>query len=346
MTYQPKHLNYIGSKHSLLDWLHTTILEKTGFPSFEGKEIADIFSGTGVVSFHFRTNGATVLSNDIEPCSYTVSKAMSESVFTPALQQVLQQLNQELEAGSYKETVGFMTKHYSPYETCERKFFTVDNAKRMDYIRARIEELTLSEKDKTYILASLLLSADAVANCASVYGSFLKAFKKTAERTLTLQPIHLCTTPTESKAFSSDVLNTEFLESIEADILYLYSPYNERQYSKNYFPLSVLTYNPEEQERLILGGKTGIPALCFTSPFCSKKLVKEAFQTVLSHTKAKWTFLSYNSESLLDKDTLVSILETQGKVSVIEKPYKRFKSNSKGKQKSEIKEYLFCLERK
>lgn len=344
MAYQPKHLNYIGSKHSLLDWLSSTILQKTGYSSLEGKTVADLFGGTGVVSFHFRKQGATVLSNDIEPCSSVVTKAMTESVYTPRIQEILTTLNQELETGLYKETVGFMTANYSPYEGCERMFFTVNNAKRMDYLRKRIVEVDCSDNEKVFLLASLLVSADAVANCASVYGAYLKEFKRVALKPLVLQPIHQCTTPTNSKSFTSDVLNQEFLQSINADIAYLDPPYNERQYSKNYFPLSVLTFTPSEQETQILTGKTGIPALCFTSPFCSKRLVADAFQQVLEGLKVKWVFVSYNSESLLEKDAMLTILKKYGTVSVVETPYKRFKSSTKP-EKGEIKEYLFCLER-
>ena len=350
MAYQPKHLNYIGSKHSLLDWLHTTILEVTGYPSFEGKQVADLFAGTGVVSFHLRTNGATVFSNDAEPCSYIVSKAMTEGVYTPKIKEYLDTFNTELEEGLYKDYAGFMTNNYSPYETCERMFFTVENARRIDYIRNRIEEIEATEEEKNFLLACLLVSADAVANCASVYGAYLKEFKKTAMKPLFLQPIHQCTVATASKTVTSDVLHTEFLQSINTDIVYLDPPYNERQYSKNYFPLSVLVFKPEEQDTQVLNGKTGIPVFCFTSSFCSKKTVKESFTKILDTVKTKWLFLSYNSESLLDKDTVVELLKNYGTVTVKEANYKRFNArktkDGEPSKKTEIKEYLFCLERK
>jgi adenine-specific DNA methylase len=49
-----KRLNYIGSKFQLLDWITQHILEHTKWTSFEDKIIADLFAGTGVVSYHFR----------------------------------------------------------------------------------------------------------------------------------------------------------------------------------------------------------------------------------------------------------------------------------------------------
>ena len=334
-----KHLNYIGSKHSLLEWIHSSILEKTGYTSFQGKTIADLFAGTGVVSYHFRSEGATVLSNDIEPCSYAVTKAMTECSYTPELQETISSLNQKLKEKAYESTAGFLTKHYSPYEGCERMYFTVDNAKRIDYIRKELQKF--SEKD--FLLASLLVSADAIANCASVYGAYLKKFKKTAEKEFYLQPIHTYTSSSTSKTVRKNVLDIEFLQSIKADIVYLDPPYNERQYSKNYFPLSILALEPEEQDAQTLSGKTGIPSSCFTSPFCSKRNVKESFQLLFQHLQVKWIFLSYNSESLVSKDDLLEVMKPYGKASVLVRDYKRFQSQNT--ERKDIQEYLFCLEK-
>ena len=240
-----KHLNYIGSKHSLLEWIHSSILEKTGYTSFQGKTIADLFAGTGVVSYHFRSEGATVLSNDIEPCSYAVTKAMTECSYTPQLQETISSLNQKLKEKAYESTAGFLTKHYSPYEGCERMYFTVDNAKRIDYIRKELQKF--SEKD--FLLASLLVSADAIANCASVYGAYLKKFKKTAEKEFYLQPIHTYTSSSTSKTVRKNVLDIGFLQSIKADIVYLDPPYKPISKTSN-FTGYLGEFNNSDQERL------------------------------------------------------------------------------------------------
>lgn len=338
-----RHLNYIGSKHTLLEWLSDSILTETGWSSFEGKQIADLFAGTGVVSYFFRSKGAIVFSNDIEPCSATVSKAMTECSCTEAAKHFLETMNQRFVSGDYKESVGFLTRNYSPYEGCERMFFTVDNAQRMDFVRKEIEVANITESEKVFVLASLLVGADSVANCASVYGAYLKKFKKVAEKPLILVPIHSCSTETLSKSSSRNILDTEFLQTITTELVYLDPPYNQRQYSKNYFPLSVLALKPEDQDKLILSGKTGIPSTCFTSPFCSKKTVAKSFETVLSNLKAKWMFLSYNSESLLTKDEVLTLLNKYGTAKCLERTYKRFQSQKS--QEKEIKEYLFCLKR-
>jgi adenine-specific DNA-methyltransferase len=338
-----RHLNYIGSKHSLLEWISQIFLTKTGWTSFQTKRLADLFAGSGSVSFFFRQKGSCVLSNDIEPCSYIVAKALTETIYTPELQSWITQINRALAGKSHQAMNGFLTRHYSPYEDSNRKFFTVDNAKRIDYVRAQIESSELRSDDKTFLLASLLVSADKVANCASIYGAYLKQFKKTAEAEFELLPIHIDTQPSQGKTTCEDVCSIQFLQSIQADLVYLDPPYNQRQYSKNYFPLSVLALPPQAQEELVLTGVTGIPSNCFSSPFCQKRTVNQAFRTVLSHLNAKWIFLSYNSESLLSKDEMVELLKEYGTITVVEREYKRF--SSKSGEKKEVKEYLFCLER-
>jgi adenine-specific DNA-methyltransferase len=61
-------------------------------------------------------------------------------------------------------------------------FFTEDNAKKADAIRTQIEKLreekTINENEYYFLLESLLQSLDKVANTTSVYGAFLKKFKK------------------------------------------------------------------------------------------------------------------------------------------------------------------------
>ncbi len=337
-------LNYIGSKFQLLEWLTSNIKEKTGFNSFENVKLADLFSGTGIVSYHFRTLGANIISNDAELFSSIITSAFTNSVYTDVCANLIQTLNNELETG---RKVGFVTKKYSPYDSNERKFFTEENAQKIDYIRDRIEELRsqLSQDDYNFLLASLIVSADAISNVPAVYGCFLKNFKDKAKKPLLLIPIHTCKdSPKESITYNLDVLTDTLLKKVEADIVYLDPPYNNRQYSKNYFPLNIIAKTPKDLEKEPeLKGKTGIPTDCFVSPFCkTEKVVEKAFETLFKGLKTKWIFLSYNSESILSKNKMCEIMEKYGDVSVIERDYKRFKSFEYNEDK-DIKEYLFCL---
>ena len=341
-------LNYIGSKFQLLDWITTNIKEKTEWTSFAGKRIGDVFSGTGIVSYHFRKNMARVISNDAELYSSIITHAFTRSIYTETCKKIIDEFQKDIQENKHSDTVGFITTHYSPHGSNERKFFTVENAKRIDYIRLKLEVIKSSilVDEYQFILASILLSADAVSNVPAVYGCFLKDFKTKATKNLTFAPIHTNTLPAVdgSNTYNSDVLNTDFLESFESDLVYLDPPYNERQYSKNYFPLNIIAKTPEILlSESPLKGKTGIPTDCFISPLCKKgETVEKAFDLLFRKLKTKWIFLSYNSESIVSKEKMLDIMKRYGTASVIEREYKRFKSFDYNKD-VEIKEYLFCL---
>jgi adenine-specific DNA-methyltransferase len=338
-------LNYIGSKFKLLDWITSIMKDKMNITSFEGITVADLFSGTGIVSYHFRTLNAITISNDAELYSYIISSAFTNGLYTNTIIDFIDKINKELLEGKYKNTFGFITKNYSPYEDCERMFFTVDNAQRIDYIKERIyNDNDISTENYIFLLASLLLSADNVSNVPAVYGCFLKNFKSKATKELKLKPIHTNENKPKNgcKVYNSDIL--KILDKVKADIVYLDPPYNERQYSKNYFPLNMIALNEDDLKEETLKGKTGIPESCFMSSFCRKKEVENSFEKVLEGLKnnVKWIFISYNSESLIDKDTMIKIMSKYGDVSVEERDYKRFKSFEYNEDKS-IEEYLFCL---
>ena len=379
----PKRLNYIGSKFQLLDWITSAMNAKTGlFGDGEGDAgseavtVADIFAGTGIVSYHFRTKyGAKVISNDAELYSSVITHAFTRSVYSDKCKAVIAMLCAELEAKRYvvgagggdggSAVAGFVTRNYSPYGENERMFFTVDNAQRIDYVRQRLEELKvqgdgLSDDEYKFILASILITADNVSNVPAVYGCYLKNFKAKAVRAFIPEPIHKHTTPciVGSKTFCSDVLSPAFLGDAGlvvaaagmVDITYIDPPYNERQYSKNYFPLNIIAKSPTElasvSDAPVLKGKTGIPADCFISPFCKRGggVCEAAFDTLFRNLKTKWIFLSYNSESIVPKEKMLEIMRRYGVASVEECDYKRFKS-FKYNGDLEIKEYLFCLQK-
>lgn len=348
---QPQRLNYIGSKYQLLPWLEEQILTQTGWKSFHGKKIGDLFAGTGIVSYTLRQKGAATIANDAEPYSAIITAALSQSTATPSILAILNTLQAELSQITSLSPKGPITLNYSPDGPAERQFFTTLNAQKIDHLRGRIAALkpTLSTADYNFLLASLLLAADKVANVPAVYGCYLKSFKKTALQPLILRPPHELTTPPSpySQTTNADTTSAAFLSTLpEMDLVYLDPPYNERQYSKNYFPLNMIAEEPlsSSSTPITLKGKTGIPSNCFLSTLCQKKNVAAAFDIIVANVKADWIVISYNSESLLPRDKMQDILKKYGTLTTIERPYKRFKSFEYNKD-TEICEYLFILQK-
>lgn len=331
-------LNYIGSKFQLLNWIQENITLKTGINDFKNIKIGDLFAGTGIVSYHFRNLGSQITSNDSELYSSIITESFVCSNFTLKLKNIIQELNLSIDLKN-----GFITRNFSPFENCERMYWTIKNAQRIDYFRNQIENYNLSKSEYIFLLASLLVSADRVANVSAVYGSYLKAFKNTANKDLILKPIHENNTPShvDSKVTQKDVITGEF---DKMDIVYLDPPYNERQYSKNYFPLNIIAMKPDEAVKQNLRGKTGIPENSFVSSFCQKKNVKNSFEELFKNIDSTWIFMSYSSESLITKDEMLTIMGKFGKADCVEREYKRFKAANYTHDETII-EYLFSLQK-
>jgi adenine-specific DNA-methyltransferase len=258
-------------------------------------------------------------------------------------------INSEIDNNRYIDYIGYITRVYSPYEENKRMFFTIDNAKKIDYIRTRIEEIknTVSPDEYAFLLASLIFSADSISNVPAVYGCYLKNYKSKALKPMKLIPIHNIKNKCldGSISYNDDIIKlAPTLDKV--DLVYLDPPYNERQYSKNYFPLNVIALTPKEQNELSpLKGITGIPENCFISTFCKKEaIVIDSVEKLITSLKAEWIVISYNSESIIKKEKMVEILSKYGTVSVYNKEYKRFKSFQYNNNK-DIEEYLFCLKR-
>ena len=336
-------LNYIGSKHQLYEFIKTSILDFTKYESFENKVVGDLFSGTGIISYYLRNDKAIVISNDTELYSNIIVNAMNNCVYNEFIQEKIDYINNEVE--NIKK-VGFITKNYSPYEECNRMFYTIENAKIIDGLRFQIEEWkknnSITQNDYNFLLASLLVSADQYSNIPAVYGCYLKKFKEKALKSFVLKPIHKNMENANVKNKTLFVSNeSETMKNETFDVVYCDPPYNERQYSKNYFVLNMIALY---ENHPIVKGVTGIPENSYISPFCQKKSVKKAFEDMVQNINSKYIFISYSSEGLISKSDFIKMLEKYGKVEVYEKEYKRFKSfdyNTTGN----LIEYIFALEK-
>ena len=318
-----KKLNYIGSKHSLLNFIESTICYEMNITNFLKMTFADIFSGTSSVGFFFRTLGcSTVFSNDIEYYSYVIAMASICSNYT---ENIVKKLMGVISAS--EPSIGCVSKNYSESGDQKRMFFSIENANRIDGMRMKLEEIkpTITENEYYFLLASIIVSADTCANVPSIYGSFLKEYKKSAVNPIKLEPIHTKTGIIKNnRAFQLDCV--EFADKMGAvDFVYLDPPYNERQYSKNYH---VLNYIARYDEELEIYGKTGLIKDVALSDWCSKKTAPIILDKLLEklHKKTKYVFMSYNNEGIIGHDAIKEIFDKYFDTKIVSTETKRFKN--------------------
>ncbi len=329
-------MNYIGSKYSLLDFLHETIREVTGYAEGEEFVFADLFAGTGVVGASYRKQGCKVIANDIQYYSYVLNKHLIEN--TTSDERLVDRLN------CIDGVDGFVFQNYCEGSGSGRKYFTDENGRRCDAIRMMLEELFAKREidEQTYYqyLASLINSIDKYANTASVYGAFLKSFKKSAQKDLRLELMPVVDGK-KGEVYNEDV--NAIIKRITGDVLYLDPPYNARQYCTNYHVLETIALydNP------VLRGKTGLRDYATQkSKFCSKRTVKEVFSALLCDARFKYIFLSYNNEGLMSVEEIAEIMSKYGEYKCFTKEYRRFKADVEEKRNIKVmstREYLHCL---
>ncbi len=332
-------MNYIGSKLKLCqNFLPKTIKSVCG-DNLSEKNFCDLFAGTGIVGRTFKTSVKKVISNDIEYYSFVLNKNYIEN-HRPI--QNAKTLIEELNLNS-SNFEGFIFKNYCLGGNGERQYFSDENGKKIDSIRTKIEEWKNSGKieDNEYffLLASLLESADKVANTASVYGAYLKNLKKSAQKQMILEPANFEINDNEHQVFNMDA--NVLIKEISGDILYLDPPYNSRQYGANYHLLNTIA----EYKPFVPKGKTGLRQYK-KSKYCSALTVKEEFENLIKEANFKYIFLSYNNEGLMSTDDVKNIMQKYGHYDLAQTEYQRFKADSERFNKADSTvEYLHILEK-
>jgi adenine-specific DNA-methyltransferase len=324
-------LNYIGSKRSLAPRIVTEITKE--WVDLSNFDFCDVFAGTGVLSIHISPFIKSIIVNDWE----LYAKYILEAQFNPP-NQILNKINI---LNSIESVSGAISKTYS--EIGNRKYFTLANAQKIDGIRHELRSDTYTEQEKNYLIGALISSADAIANVASIYGSFLKEYKPVSLNSLRLNPI----IPSIKRATVLQMDGQELCKNSdyisENTLLYLDPPYNQRQYGANYFPLNAIADIYKDNFDVI--GITGLPSEGYKkSKWSSKKKVIACLTDIVINTPAKRIALSYNDEGIMTHETIMTIFTDNGwSIKRIQIPYRRFSSQKDGEQNTT--EFLFLAQK-
>lgn len=288
----------------------------------------------------FKKNVKKVISNDLEYYSFVLNKNYIENHEPLDYFSLIEKLN--LLSG----IEGFIFNEYCENGKSDRLYFNAYNGKIIDAIRQKIEywknNNTINDKLYYFLLASLLESADKVANTASVYGAYLKHIKKSAQKQLILEPALFQINDNEHQVFNED--SNILIKKIEGDILYLDPPYNARQYGSNYHLLNTIA----KYDTFVPKGKTGLREYN-RSNYCSKNNVRKSFEDLIKNANFQYTFLSYNNEGLMSENEIKTIMSKYGKYSLESTDYQRFKAD-KSENRNHIAnsttEFLHVLEKR
>ncbi|MGX9358391.1 DNA adenine methylase [Mycoplasma sp. 128] len=342
-------MNYIGSKLSLLSFIENTIQH---YIKDTNNSFCDIFAGTGSVSKYFKSKGYRVIANDLQYYSYVRLKHFidnNDNLFFSGLK------SYSIEPFEYLNSLagikGFIYNNYCPDGTrdseFQRMYFTNENVAKIDAVRTTIEQWKtrkiITDNEYYFLLASLLESADKVANTASVYESYLKKFKKSALKPLVLKPVDIVKSNANNhhSVFNKDA--NVLIKEISGDILYLDPPYNTRKYNTNYHILETIAL----YDGPLLKGKGGYRIESNKgSLYSSKKQALLALSELIKDAKFKYIFLSYNDEGIISIVDIKNLFKKYGRYNFFTHEYKRFKADkdaNRNYKKTKVVEYIHCL---
>ena len=318
---------YLGNKSRLADWIVGIVSE--ALP--QGASIADPMCGTAAMSLAFAKAGYSVTASD--SLTFPVIHARTR---------LLVKSTPEFEAlGGYQGALewmrtltpidGYFHREFSadgqPLNGREaRGYFSGDNARHIDAIRAGVRDLhqrgDITELEHSVLLHHLILATNKAANITGTYGYFRSTLSPQALAPLSFAPLEFDHTAGQHCVRQGDV--EQIAPTLQTDGCYLDPPYTKRQYAGNYHVLETLA---REDEPLAVGDGGLRPWAEQASDFCYRRHAGQAFRETLKRLESEHVFVSYSEDGQVGEDELHSILSDFGTVKVHEQSHTRFRSN-------------------
>ena len=324
---------YIGCKTKLVDWIFNLIDKQT----HDVRSFCDIFAGTGVVAHRALQTYERVVVNDF----LHSNNVMYRAFFAPTewdeekVRTIIEDFNS---VNPNKVRANYFSKNFGG------KYFDVDTAKKVGYIREHLQKMKgdLTSKEYSILLASLIYSIDRRANTIGHFEAYIK-------REIPNQ------SPFELRMIDAESYNgveihqedaNQLARSIDVDLTYLDPPYNSRQYSRFYHVYENLVQWKKPQ----LYGAALKPKEENMSDYC-RNAAFTAFTDLVSHIKSRYLVVSYNntyhskstsSENKIKLEQLEEVLNKCGNTHVFNHEFKAF--NSGKTEFDDHREYLFITE--
>jgi adenine-specific DNA-methyltransferase len=284
---------YIGSKSRLVDLIKPHI----GRP-VTGSVFVDAFCGTGVIA-----EAAASLGWDLR-----INDHLHSAVIAAGARFISHHQANFAALGGYPKAIyklnvthpvqGFIWRTYSPasVDSCgiERRYFTEENAARIDAMRQRIAQWradgTINELEERLLLADLFSALNRVANIAGTFGCFLSKWTSQSQDAVSMRCRALKGRVTRVEATVGDVFD---VPNDEGDLVYLDPPYTKRQYASYYHILETVALRDEPEVEGVAGLR---PWRDRASDFCYKIRALKSLSRLIRSLKAQRVLLSYSSE--------------------------------------------------
>lgn len=321
---------YLGAKTRMLDFIGRVVEENTN----DVRSIADIFGGTGAVANYFYTRRKNIVINDILDSNFMAYQTFfgNEDVNWSQIDKLLRQMN-ELPGND-----NYVSQNYGD------KFFSMGNAKKIGQARDFIENQDLNEREKSVLLTSLLYAMDKVANTVGHYDAYRQVMDS-VDPIVFRKPV-VFENGAQKTIYHEDA--NQLVREITADLVYIDTPYNSRQYGDVYHVLeNVIDWKKPELFGVAMKPRDRRK----TKSDYSTAKAPEAFDDLIQHINARYMLVSYNnmakkgagrSNAKISNEEIMQTLEKRGRVVRHELPFQAF-TTGKTKLDNHM-EYLYLVE--
>ena len=326
---------YMGSKRKLLGeiWRVTS--------QFDFRSALDLFSGSGVVGYMFKSMGKSVCCNDYMAMAATFSKAMVENNATTLTDAEVSRLLEKP-----KKVDGFVSRVFKGI------FFTDEENATIDALRANIARL--KNPYKRAIAMTALIRACAKKRPRGLftyvgdrYDDGRRDLKLSIEEQFVegVKSVNAAVFDNgqENRSVWGDALK---LDGVSPDLVYIDPPYftpkSDNEYVRRYHFLEGLARSwkgVEIQEETKTKKFKSYP-----TPFARKEGAEKAFAEIFDHYRESILIVSYSSSSLPTKEQMMALLSRYKRnVEVLPIDYRYNFGNRSGREtaRQNVNEFLF-----
>lgn len=326
---------FMGSKRKLLGEIWNVASR------FEFDSVVDLFSGSGIVGYMFKSHGKTVISNDYMAMSATFTKAMVENnTVTLPIAEAEKLLIKQGEVDHFVS------------DTFKDLYYTDEENELIDILRTNIA--AIDDQYKKAIAMTALIRACTKKRPRGIFtytGHRYDDGRKDLQKTLSQQFLEAVEAVNNAvfdnhKANKSVNGDAMALDVEKPDLVYIdppyYSPLSDNEYVRRYHFIEGLARDwkgVEIQEHTKTKKFKSYP-----TPFSTKNGAYEAFDKLFSKFSDSILIVSYSSNSLPTQEDMVALMKKYKEhVEVVPVDYKyAFGNQADAKtHRNSVQEYLF-----
>lgn len=326
---------FMGSKRKLLGEIWNVASR------FEFDSVVDLFSGSGIVGYMFKSHGKTVISNDYMAMSATFTKAMVENnTVTLPIAEAEKLLIKQGEVDHFVS------------DTFKDLYYTDEENELIDILRTNIA--AIDDQYKKAIAMTALIRACTKKRPRGIFtytGHRYDDGRKDLQKSLSQQFLE-AVEAVNNAVFDNHKTNKSVngdamaLEVEKPDLVYIdppyYSPLSDNEYVRRYHFIEGLARDwkgVEIQEHTKTKKFKSYP-----TPFSTKNGAYDAFDKLFSKFSDSILIVSYSSNSLPTQEIMVELMKKYKKhVEVVPVDYKyAFGNQADAKtHRNSVQEYLF-----